>query len=166
MSLRPVLIHSCFDQSIGDLRPSKCRCRYRISLERAKEFVKQGKAQWLIVDYKNTVPVESWNLVWGRAPDEDEKETSGSYSKMTPRVETIEKTHMERAYVDGKKADIARINIWGQMSQEMLLSMIVPERYDPFKGEPILFLIGWDERSCVGKDVPHDSMRIDKTMQI
>src|SRR5258708_3965798 len=127
MSLRPVLIHSCFDQSIGELRPAKCRCRLRISLEEARQYVKEGKASWLIIDYKNMVPVESWNLVWGREQEDDEdKETRGAYAKQTPRVQTIEKAHIERAYIDGKRADIDRINVWGEMSQEMLCDLLAP----------------------------------------
>lgn len=168
MSLRPVLIHSCFDQVIGQLRPATCRCKYRISLADARLYVKQGKASWLIVDYKNSVPVESWNLVWGREAEKNEdQETRGSYAKQTPRVQTIEKAHMERAYLDGKKADIDRINVWGELAQEVLASLIITEfGDDPFEGRAVLYLIGFDQRASAGKTVNVDEMKLDISMQM
>lgn len=154
MSLRPVLVHSCFDQSIGVPRPAKCRCRYRISLEDAREYVQQGKASWLIVDYKNTVPVESWNLVWGRTQEAgEETETRGAFAKQTPRVQTIERAHMERAYVDGKKADIERINAWGELQHEVWTKLTVDFIPNPWgEGRPLV-IDSNDLRSSVGQTV-------------
>src|ERR1700722_12452042 len=40
--------HSCYAQEIGELKPDKCSCRKLISLEKAKDLVKRGTAQWVI----------------------------------------------------------------------------------------------------------------------
>ncbi len=106
------------------------------------------------MDYKNGVAVKSWNLVWGRMSEQDEEIIRGAYAKQTPRAQTIEKAHIQRAYVNQYPEDIERIEAWGQMARDVIEKMIVPYRPDPFEGCPVLWSFRPDERSSVGIDVP------------
>lgn len=58
--------------------------------------------------------------------------------KQTPRCETIEKAHIERAYIDGKEEDAARIDTYGELTRELWTSLLVPFQPDPFPGRPVL----------------------------
>jgi hypothetical protein len=108
----------------------------------------------LIVDYKNSVAVESWNLVWGRTREDDEEtETRGAFAKQTPRVQTIEKAHMERAYLDGKKADIERIDAWGELQQDVWAKLMADFIPNPWgEGRPLV-IDSNDLRSSIGQTV-------------
>jgi len=70
----------------------------------------------------------------------------------TPRVEMIEKAHMERAYVDMREEDIDRIEIFGEMQVEVWETLFGAYRYDPFEGHPVL-TFGGDQRTAIGKTV-------------
>ena len=107
------------------------------------------------MDYRNGVAVKSWNLVWGRMSEQDEEVLHGAYAKQTPRVQTIEKAHIERAYVNQYPEDVARIEEWGRLAQELIVSLIVPARSDPFEGRAVVWSFRPDERSSLGVDVPH-----------
>ncbi len=157
MKFRPVLVHACFDQRLGQLRPLTCRCRYRVSVDEANDFVAQGKADWIIVDWRNGFPVEGANLVWGARPekqrDKDEK-LSSAYALKTPRVQTIEKAHIERAFVNGKQDDLDRINAWGELAHEVIAELTVEwDGQDPFAGRAVCYFPGLDQRTCPGKDM-------------
>jgi len=185
MSLRPSLIHSCHDQQkvfsfmepflsaaiskqdlmelwdqaavqLGETRPKNCRCSYRVSLVDAEKLVKNGIADYLIIDWryneekKTFFPAPNNNLVWGGKQAEDLGLVKSSYAAKTPRVQTIEKAHIERAYVDGKQPDIDRIEEWGRLSHEVVADLTTdywPEINDPFRGRPVILLIGWDQRT-------------------
>jgi len=86
--------------------------------------------------------------------EQDEEVIHGAYAKKTPRAQTIEKAHIERAYVNQYAKDIERIEEWGKLAQEMIASLIAPYRPDPFEGCPVLWSIKPDERSSKGVDVP------------
>jgi hypothetical protein len=153
MKFRPVLVHSCFDQSLGEPRPASCRCRYRIAVEEAKQYVADGRADWIIVDWRNGFPVEGSNLVWGARPTNDELEVRSAYAKQTPRVQTIEKAHIERAYISGRKEDIARIEDWGRLQIQLWAGLMAPFVPDPCgDGRPILIVFE-DFRTSIGKTV-------------
>lgn len=156
MKFRPVVVHACFDQRLGQPRPDSCRCRYRVSVDEAREFVAQGKADWIIVDWRNNFPVEGSNLVWGARPekqrDENEK-LSSAYAIKTPRVQTIEKAHMERAYINGKQDDLDRIQAWGELAQEIIAELtIVWDGHDPFEGRAVCYYPGLGKHN-ISRDV-------------
>lgn len=67
-------------------------------------------------------------------------------SKQTPRVATIEYSHIIRAYVNQYKEDQDRIREYGKMSVEFINNLIVPFIPDPNDGR-CLFPFGPDERS-------------------
>jgi hypothetical protein len=68
-------------------------------------------------------------------------------AKRTPRVATIEKAHMERAYLfGGDQTERERIEAYGEMNKEFFDSLIVPFREDPTEGR-LIFCFSPDERS-------------------
>jgi len=185
MSLRPALVHSCHDQNkvfqfmepflsivpdkkqlmelwdqaaeqLGEVRPKNCRCSYRVSLQEAELLVKNGIADYLIIDWryneekKTFFPAPNNNLVWGGKQAEDLGLIKASYAAKTPRVMTIEKANIERAYVDNKKDEIERIEEWGRL-QHLLwceLTTVYPDFWEcPFRGRAMLPLIGFDQRT-------------------
>lgn len=167
MSLRPSLVHHCHSQNLNEPRPAKCRCRYRVTTEQAKKLVEEGLASYLIVDWKTdsagqSVPVTSWNLVWGSKQEdsvEDLEKVRSAFALKTPRVQTIEKAHMERAYVGtkefpkGSPLEQERINEWGRLAQEVISDLTVtywPELNDPFEGKPVFYFIGYEPRTKGG----------------
>ena len=46
---RLVLLHFCFDQQSGESKQKSCTCKQRVPLEKAIEYVQQGRADWLLV---------------------------------------------------------------------------------------------------------------------
>ena len=167
VSLRVSLIHHCFDQAAGSPRPKKCRCRYRVTSEQAKKLVEEGLASYLIVDWKKdsagqSVPVTSWNLVWGSKHEDKDEELEAvrsAFALKTPRVQTIEKAHMERAYIGtkefpkGSPIEIERINEWGRLAQQVISDLtveIAPDFIDPFEGKPVFYFIGYEPRTKGG----------------
>lgn len=192
MSLRPALVHSCFDQlrimafmepflyapvsktqfqdmwaeaakQLGEVRPEKCRCSYRVTMAEAEHLAKNGIANYIIVgwryneDKKVFFPIEGPNLVWGGKQAEDLGLVRSALAAKTPRVMTIEKANIERAYVDELQDEIERIEVWGELSRQVitnLTSHYEHEPHDPFKGCPVISIpFGWDPRTCPGKDV-------------
>lgn len=143
-------MHGCFDQRLGDPRPEKCNCRYRISWDDALEYVQQGKADWIIVGWKRGFPKLGTNLVWGARPeknrDKDEK-LSSAYALKCPRVHTVEKADIERAYVNQYQQDIDRIEAWGQLSVEVIQELISEWRGDPFAGRAVCYMPDLDQRT-------------------
>lgn len=189
MSLRPSLVHSCFDQNriytwvepflsvkitklelvklwsdaatvLGQVRPKNCRCSYRVTTLEADHLVKHGIASYLVTDWRYNeekkvfFPAPNPNLVWGGAQAEELGLVRSSLAQKTPRVMTIEKANIERAYLDNRQDEIDRIEIWGQMAKGVLAAITVnywPELHDPFKGCPVISVpYGWDARTCPG----------------
>jgi len=199
MSLRPTLLHSCFDQNkvfqfmepffsasiskadlmelweqaatqLGETRPKNCRCSYRVSTADAEKLVKNGIADYLITDWryneekKTFFPAPNNNLVWGGKQAEELGLVKSSYAAKTPRVMTIERANLERAYCSGnsvREQKVAqderdRIEAWGELQREVWskITTIYPDLWEcPFRGQPVLSLIGFDQRSAKGKDV-------------
>lgn len=199
MSIRPNLVHSCFDQNkilqfvepflyaeigraqfleiwkeaarqLGEIRPEKCRCNYRVSSEDAEILVKNGIADYLITEWryneekKKFFPAPNPNLVWGGKQAEDLGLIKASYAAKTPRVMTIEKANIERSLAwrdDTPKAkriaaeEQARIEAWGDLQYEVWAKMTVnyPDGWEcPFRGRAVLPMIGGDQRTCPGKN--------------
>ncbi len=194
MSLRPNLVHSCFDQSkvfafvepflyanitkaqlaeiweeaavqLGETRPKNCRCSYRVSTADAEQLVKNGIADYLITEWRYNeekkvyFPAPNSNLVWGGKQAEELGLVKSSYAAKTPRVMTIEKANVERAYLDERQDEIDRIEIWGELQRgvwQALVQEYAHDWVDPFEGRTVLPLIGFDQRSPKGKDVVKD----------
>lgn len=144
--LRTCLIHSCFSQNLGSQKPDNCVCRKRVTKDTANGLIAQGLAEWIITGYeynhelKMLVPVHhAWHLVYSSAaPENAEAIVHAGYMLKTPRVQTIEKAHIERWVVDGKQEDGDRIEEWGRLSREVYENLIVPFREDPWEGRAIL----------------------------
>lgn len=120
--------------------------------------MKDGLADYVISEYrydeeqKQIIPIRSWDLVWTQAAPEDADDlVSSGYALKTPRVHTIERPDLERAYCgdDPKKMqiDIDRIEAWGEMAKQVIQDLIVPFVEDPFEGRAILPTIGLDQRT-------------------
>jgi hypothetical protein len=192
LSFRIARVHACFDQArifayvepflqaeiskqqlqeiwkeaakqLGETRPEKCRCSYRVTTTEAELLVKNGIADYLITDWRYNAdkkiffPAPNPNLVWGGKKAEDLGLIRSSLAQKTPRVMTIEKANIERAYVDGRKDEIERIEVWGELARGVirdLTSYYEHQPFDPFKGCPVLSIpVGWEPRSSIGTDV-------------
>lgn len=144
-------------QKLGEVRPEPCRCKYRITAQQATDLIHSGLAEYLINDWqpdesgKKLVPVHSWHLVWSKTRTTDLNEVvDAAVAKQTPRVQTIEKAHIERAYVAGDKEELERIDEWGRLALDVTNSLIVPFIPDPFEGCAVLNSIGsGDQRSKI-----------------
>lgn len=186
MSIRPNLIHSCFDQNrilayvdqwisdshltkedftklwkdaakvLGEVRKPNCRCSYRVTTDEAEILVKHGIADYLITEWrfneekKRFFPAPNPNLVWGGKQAEDLGLVRSSKAQKTPRVQTVEKAHIERAYVDEKEEDATRIEVWGELARGVIrdLTVVVEHIHDPFEGKPVISVpFGWDPRT-------------------
>ena len=87
-------------------------------------------------EVEKTYPVRTHTndivLVSGGSPNEDGSLTYRSVkAKQTPRVATLERSHIEKAYIDGNQEEIERIEIYGLMILEARIEMgIKPEPAD------------------------------------
>jgi hypothetical protein len=156
-------------KALGCVRPKNCRCSYRVTTAEADHLIKHGLASPLITDWRYNeekkvfFPAPNLNLVWGGKQAEELGLVRSSLAMKTPRVMTIEKANLERAYTgtaaepNGSKDEQERIEIWGEMAREVihkLTKIYWPEPFDPFKGCPVLSIApGWNQRTCIGKDV-------------
>lgn len=188
MSLRPVLLHSCFDQNrimafmepflyanvtkeqlaemwgeaaqqLGEVRNKNCRCSYRVTTEEAEKLVENGLASYLVIEWRYNAekkvffPAPNPNLVWGGKQAEDLGLVKSAYAGKTPRVMTIEKANMERAYLDENQDEIERIEEWGRLQRLVWTALLTPARPDPWgEGRPFIYSFN-TERGTVGKDV-------------
>lgn len=151
---------------LGQVRKKNCRCSYRVTTLEADHLVKHGLASYLITDWRYNeekhvyFPAPNPNLVWGGKQAEELGLVRSSLAQKTPRVMTLEKANLERAFVDGNQDEIDRIQLYGELCQQVIDDLTVtywPEIKDPFKGYPVLTVPpGWDQRTCVGKNVQKD----------
>jgi hypothetical protein len=158
---RPFLIHSCFNPTSDyqtwktQRRPENCRCKFRVSRDEANYWMGEGVIQHMIV---------GWTLL-GEKPSPTYSENVFCFTNRaskTPRVMTVEKANIERAYIDGQESEIERIEVWGELAQEVWTALIVPYRPDPFYGRTLLFS-STENRTSVGIDragVPSDDTEI------
>ncbi len=148
--VRPYLIHNCFNPTVTfqvwDTKKAKsCRCKLRVSADERDALLEDELIQPVIV---------GWNTL-GEKSTPTYSETVFCFTlraAKTPRVATIEEQHIENAYVNGYQWAIDRINEWGFLANEVLQSLIVPERPSPLDGH-CLFLSSGDERTSVGVTV-------------
>jgi hypothetical protein len=99
-----VKVHTCYSIELSEPRPVICKCRELISAQDAEDRIKKGMARWA-VGYDRPKPYEDGSQICmtGR-------------TKKTPRGATIEKAHMERAYIDGDKEEQLRIETYGLLT--------------------------------------------------
>jgi hypothetical protein len=101
----PVKVHTCYSIELGEPRPVICKCRELVCVEEAEDRIKKGLARWT-VGYDRPKPYEDGSQICmtGRM-------------KRTPRGATIEKAHMERAYLfGGDKEERIRIETYGLLT--------------------------------------------------
>jgi len=167
---RPYLVHSCVNPTTSyqvwktQQRPTKCRCKFRVSFDEAQYWLGEGVIQPKIV---------GWNL-FGEKPTPTYSENVYCFtnrSAKTPRVMTVEKANIQRAYnstarlsapnpLNGQREWIGeeganereRIEIWGELARGIIFDLIVPERDDPFRGRTLIFS-STDQRTSVGVNV-------------
>lgn len=140
------------------LSPSKCRCRQYVSANQAEVEVSLGLAQYVVVldktieleevcrvcaaqdNLKKTckncagigvvkisqrVQIKGQDII--RTVSEDgTKNITTTQVKKSP---TIEKAHIERAYVDGRRDEQLRIEEYGALTKDFISSLIVG--YEP-----------------------------------
>ena len=113
----------------------------------------QGCSQTGILLETIYVPVDGTDIVVSSEVEVREekgvkKEISRTaVAKRTPRVATIEKAHMERAYLfGGDQAERDRIEVYGEMNKEFFESLKAPFKEDPTNGR-LIFCFSPDERS-------------------
>lgn len=131
-----VRVHTCFSIEIGDPLPSICACRRFITLHQAKRWVACGLADWVSV---------------GKRTFHDKICIIGGSALRTPRGATIDRTHIERAFVQGKLEEVARIEAYGEINKEAIRALTVfvdPIKFDKdFReewGRAILWTFGED----------------------
>jgi hypothetical protein len=140
------------------LSPNKCRCRAYITAEEAASEVALGLAQYVIVvdkiieiedtcdicgavdilkktclncnhtgvvKHKIPVVVRGHDIVRAISPD-GKRNLKTTQVKKSP---TIEKAHIERAYVNDNRAEQIRIEEYGILTKECLFSLI--SGYEP-----------------------------------
>jgi hypothetical protein len=115
---KKVLVHTCFAIAEGEQLPSICACYQRVDLVQAKRIVGENLAEW-VTDGKKTA--------------HDAICIIGGVSRRTPRTATIDEKHIERAYLNGDLEERIRINVYGELSREViadLVTLIPAEEFD------------------------------------
>ena len=115
-----VEVHSCYSIEQGEARPIPCACRKVVSVALAHEMIKRGEAEW-VVGYDKAQPYH-----------EGMKICLTGRTTQTPRCATIEKAHIERAYVNGNLEEVARIEEYGALTRairESITKMIPEEEF-------------------------------------
>lgn len=123
-----------------------------MSRDQASELVKTGYASW-VIDFTGEVPIPTWDIVLdpNQQTTKDVADTVRSpYAAKTPRVKTVEKADIERAYIDEKILDIERIEEWGRLAREVIFDITIPWAADPFEGRALFCSIAADQRTSVG----------------
>ncbi len=111
---KPVIVHSCFNPELQQSAPALgCSCKKRISFRERDAGVSSGRFRYVLYQARNGKTYPD-----GRAVVEARKETR------TPRTPTIEKAHIERAYVTGdfetRQREQKRIEAYGLLTEESL----------------------------------------------
>jgi hypothetical protein len=105
---KTVRVHTCF--SPEEEMPLVCACRRDIMRHQADRWVSTGMAVWISI---------------GKRHFRDKICMLDGSSQRTPRAATIDKAHIERAYAsDHGLEEQARIEAYGEMSQQVLLAMV------------------------------------------
>ena len=120
---KDVRVHKCYSIELGEPRPISCKCRLTVSVEEAENMVKKGTAEW-VVGYDRPKAYQDGGQVC----------FTGKMLR-TPRGATIEKAHIERAYLfGGNEEERKRIEIYGLLT--LLARVSVGKKYEALKIEP------------------------------
>lgn len=143
---KSVRVHTCYSMELSEPQPEKCVCREFVTVDEAEDRVRRGLANY-VIRFDKGKPYEDLNQLC----------MTGRHLQ-TPRTATIEKAHIERAYVAGDLQERIRIEIYGL---ETLLARvrigkdktIIPLRQEPEGGREhdygraVFGGIGRDERT-------------------
>ena len=113
-----VRVHTCFSPEVGERLPSVCACNVFVSQYRARRWVATGRAVKVFINKRNS-PGNICQI--------------GGSSIRTPRCATIEKAHIERAYVKGDLEEKVRIDEYGQLTKAAwtdLIHFVDPIEFD------------------------------------
>lgn len=146
---KDVRVHKCYSIDLSEPRPVACKCRWTVSVKEAEDMVKKGTAEW-VVGYDRPKPYQDGGQIC----------LTGRMLR-TPRGATIEKAHIERAYLFGGNPDERlRIEIYGLLT--LLARVSVGKTYVALKAEPeggrendwgrSVFASSTDERTPGGHD--------------
>lgn len=157
-----VLVHSCLG-NIADAPPSKCNCKYRVSILAARKMVDHGEA----VAFESRIDAFDGGPILLRV------------AQKTPRVATIEAGHIRRVATfkeDRRRPNLSKKQIeelqravaeekamreseyrvrWDEyhrLDMEMLNALIAPFQPDPWEGRAI-FANASDDRTTISKDL-------------
>lgn len=120
---RSVRVHKCYSIELGEPRPVTCKCRLTVSVGEAESMVKRGAAEW-VVGYDRPKAYQDGGQIC----------LAGKMLR-TPRGATLEKAHIERAYLFGGNAEErTRIEIYGLLT--LLARVSVGKKYVALKTEP------------------------------
>jgi hypothetical protein len=119
---KDVQVHVCYAIELSEQKPKKCRCRLWVTREQSEDLVCSGMARH-VVRYDRAKPYE----------DDRQICLLGKAGK-TPRCATIEKAHLERAYVDGDIEEQRRVNVYGLLT--LLERIKAGKKFVPSKFEP------------------------------
>jgi hypothetical protein len=152
MEIRKVLVHSCFDKKSDiPLTPKDCRCRRWKSADEAAKLVRDGTYRYIVVSGKSvqieeTCPICSDDknskkncigcnrtgkvLVTADYPVLGEDiilaSESGKENTKTVKIKkapTLEKAHIQRAYISGVAHEQMRIEEYGESGFMLLGSL-------------------------------------------
>ena len=121
-----------------------CVCRKMVTEERARKWILQGRAEYVIM-YDDKRPYHDSNKIC----------MVGKATK-TPRGATIEASHIEMAYVMNRKESIDRIEEYGRINRAAIQSLVREVPADEFDegddhdyGIPVLYVPG-NQRTAGG----------------
>lgn len=111
---KPVLVHTCFNPEVQKTAPAAgCSCKKRVTFRERDTGVSTGRFRYVMYVAGNKKEYPD-----GRQVVEARKETR------TPRTPTIEKAHIERAYITGdpetREREQGRIEAYGILTEESL----------------------------------------------
>lgn len=136
MEIKKVKVHTCNQRIQGDLS-DKCRCRRFVTQHTASRLVDEGIAAYVVKSYKtikeelkcpvceNIEDLKKSCSLCGKTGTVFDKKTIFEYGEdiymrpflRTPRTATIEKNHVEYAFIKLDKNARRRIELYHQLDQ-------------------------------------------------
>jgi hypothetical protein len=134
-TVKDVLVHNC--HTVGDPQPKNCKCKMYVDHDEAREQVRQGLAEWMLVYPPKGKPYVSHGAV------------VAARATKTPRSAMIEKAQIMRntgASGDAGHEQQASTEVFKEMLLAGLEALKVPFKADSRPGMPVLTFFA-DERS-------------------
>ena len=114
VTVKGVLVHTCYNADLVERPPDKCSCRKFITRAVAEELITGGLATY-VTGYDR--PRLYTNL---------KQICMIARHKRTPRASTIERPHLERAYLfGGNVEERVRIETYGELTKATWEELIV-----------------------------------------